>query len=65
VKGDTDDFLIDVKRYLQPVRVELVRSIYGVAAAAGSSRRDTITHGGIITSSRFTKGGVDFKILQG
>jgi CheY-like chemotaxis protein len=60
-KSDTDDFLIDVKRYSKPVEVDLVRMVYGVASAAGPSRRNAITHGGIITSSRFTKGALDFQ----
>lgn len=51
------DFLIDVKRYKasRPVTVELVRSIYGVAEAIAPSRPGRILHGGIITSSKFTK----------
>lgn len=60
-KSDTDDFLIDVKRYSKPVEVDLVRMVYGVASAAGPSRPSAITHGGIITSSRFTKGALDFQ----
>lgn len=60
-KSDTDDFLIDVKRYSKPVEVDLVRAVYGVADAAGPSRSGIITRGGIITSSRFTKGAVDFQ----
>ena len=51
---DTGDFLIDVKRYSQPIGVELVRHVYGVASAAGPRRRDRQTYGGIITSSQFT-----------
>lgn len=51
------DYLIDVKRYKasQPVTVELVRRIYGVVESIAPSRPDRILHGGIITSSRFTK----------
>lgn len=51
------DFLIDVKRYKasRPVTVELVRRIYGVAEAIAPSRPGRILHGGIITSSKFTK----------
>src|ERR1035441_5952903 len=51
------DFLIDVKRYKasHPVTVELVRSIYGVAESIAPSRPGRILHGGIITSSKFTK----------
>ena len=60
-KSDTDDFLIDVKRYSKPVEVDVVRAVYGVASAAGPSRPDAITRGGIITSSRFTKGAMDFQ----
>ncbi|MBI4179157.1 restriction endonuclease [bacterium] len=51
------DFLIDVKRYRasEPVSVELVRSVYGVAESISPTRPGRIVHGGIITSSRFTK----------
>lgn len=50
------DFLIDVKRYRasQPVTVELVRRVYGVAESVAPGRPGHIMHGGIITSSRFT-----------
>lgn len=49
-------FLIDVKRYAtsRPVTVELVRRVYGIAEAVGSTLTGSILHGGIITSSRFT-----------
>jgi hypothetical protein len=49
-------FLIDVKRYAgsNPVTVELVRRVYGVAESVGCTMRDSIVHGGIVTSSRFT-----------
>jgi CheY-like chemotaxis protein len=54
--SDSRDFLIDVKRYktAQPVTVELVRRVYGVAESIASTRTERIIHGGIITSSRFT-----------
>lgn len=56
-------YLIDVKRYAagNPVSVELVRSVYGVAESASSSRPGRILHGGIITSSRFTSEAKTFK----
>ncbi|MEQ1949111.1 MAG: restriction endonuclease [Bryobacteraceae bacterium] len=59
--ADTEDFLIDVKRYSQPVGVELVRQVYGVACAAGPRQQGRGTHGGIITSSRFTLGAQEFR----
>jgi CheY-like chemotaxis protein len=54
--SDSRDFLIDVKRYKgsQPVTVELVRRIYGVAESIAATRTERIIYGGIITSSRFT-----------
>ena len=57
------DFLIDVKRYrgTVPVSVELVRSIYGVAEAVGREQSSRIVHGGIITSSRFTRDAQAFR----
>lgn len=57
------DFLIDVKRYRAtvPVTVELVRSVYGVAAAIAPERPGRIIHGGIITSSKFTREAEIFK----
>jgi hypothetical protein len=57
------DFLIDVKRYRAtvPVTVELVRAVYGVAASTSPSRPGRILHGGIITSSKFTKDAEIFK----
>jgi hypothetical protein len=57
------DFLIDVKRYRvgQPVTVELVLSVYGVAHSVGGDRPDRIVQGGIITSTRFTKDAEEFK----
>lgn len=61
--GVTDDFLIDVKRYHpeHPVTVELVRCIYGVAEGIKPDRVGRITHGGIITSSRFTRDAYEFQ----
>lgn len=59
--SDTEDFLIDVKRYTRPVGVELVRRVYGVASAAGSRQHARTTHGGIITSSRFTRDASEFR----
>ena len=59
--SDKEDFLIDVKRYSAPVGVELVRAVYGVAGAAGPWRAGRLTHGGIITSSRFTRGAKEFQ----
>lgn len=57
------DFLIDVKRYKasRPVTVELVRAVYGVAESVAITRPERILHGGIITSSRFTKDAQEFK----
>lgn len=57
------DYLIDVKRYKasRPVTVELVRAVYGVAEATAATRPGRLLHGGIITSSRFTKDAEDFK----
>lgn len=54
--SESRDFLIDVKRYRasQPVTVELVRRVYGVAESVAATRAERIVHGGIITSSRFT-----------
>ncbi len=59
--SDTGDFLIDVKRYSQPVGVELVRHIYGVASAAGPRQLGRDTYGGIITSSHFTRDAKEFR----
>ena len=61
--SESRDFLIDVKRYQtsNPVSVELVRAVYGLAEMVSPSRPDRIVHGGIITSSRFTK---DARLLQ-
>ena len=64
VAGSSDRrFLIDVKRYeaQNPVTVELVRRVYGVAEAVGSDMAGTIMHGGIITSSRFTDDAQTFR----
>jgi CheY-like chemotaxis protein len=60
--GDRD-FLIDVKRYAatQPVTVELVRRVYGVAESVAPARSGRIVHGGIVTSSRFTNDANMFK----
>jgi CheY-like chemotaxis protein len=57
VAGSNDRrFLIDVKRYAaeNPVTVELVRRVYGVAESVSSSLPNSVMYGGIITSSRFT-----------
>lgn len=56
-------FLIDVKQYSQtnPVQVELVRHVYGVAAAVQHERPERKWHGGIVTSSRFTSGAEEFR----
>jgi HJR/Mrr/RecB family endonuclease len=59
--SDTGDFLIDVKRYSQPVGVELVRNVYGVASAAGPRQPGRDTYGGIITSSQFTRDAKEFR----
>jgi restriction endonuclease Mrr len=61
--SDKRDYLIDVKRYQAavPVTVELVRAVYGVAAATSASKPGRILHGGIITSSKFTKDAELFK----
>jgi CheY-like chemotaxis protein len=64
VAGSRDaSFLIDVKQYSQtnPVQVELVRHVYGVAAAVQQERPERQWHGGIITSSRFTSGAQEFR----
>ncbi len=64
VAGSRDSsFLIDVKQYSQsnPVQVELVRHVYGVAAAVQQERPEQRWHGGIITSSRFTSGAKEFQ----
>jgi len=60
---DDHRYLIDVKRYRSdnPVSVELVRRIYGVAEAAGKERPELVTRGGIITSSRFTRDAEAFR----
>ena len=54
--------LIDVKQYslTNPVQVELVRHVYGVAAAVQHERPERKWHGGIVTSSRFTSGAEEF-----
>jgi CheY-like chemotaxis protein len=59
----SSEFLIDVKRYSQnnPVKVELVRHIYGVASAMQEYSVNKIIRGGIITSSRFTSGAQEFR----
>jgi CheY-like chemotaxis protein len=59
----SSDFLIDVKRYSpsNPVSVELVRHVYGVASAVQEYSADRIIRGGIITSSRFTSGAQEFR----
>ncbi len=56
-------YLIDVKQYSpsNPVQVELVRHVYGVASAVQQERPDKQWHGGIITSSRFTSGANEFR----
>lgn len=56
-------FLIDVKQYSRtnPVQVELVRHVYGVAAAVQQERPGEQWQGGIITSSRFTSGAKEFQ----
>jgi hypothetical protein len=64
VAGDREaSYLIDVKQYSRtnPVQVELVRNVYGVAAAVQQERPDREWHGGIITSSRFTSGANEFR----
>jgi len=64
VAGSRDrTFLIDVKQYSQsnPVQVELVRHVFGVAEAVQQGRSDWQWHGGIITSSRFTSGAEEFQ----
>lgn len=57
------DFLIDVKQYSpeRPVRVEMVRQIYGVAAHVGAERPGKLVQGGIITTSRFTSDAEAFR----
>lgn len=59
----SSDFLIDVKRYSpnNPVSVELVRHVYGVASAVQEYRHGRVVRGGIITSSRFTAGVKEFR----
>jgi CheY-like chemotaxis protein len=65
IAGSRDhDFLIDVKRYRGAVGVELVRSVCGVATTIGYERSGRITHGGIITSSRFTHKAEAFRNMQ-
>jgi CheY-like chemotaxis protein len=53
--ADDHTYLIDVKRWKakNPVSVEVVRRIYGVAEAV-SKNQPGIFHGGIVTSSYFT-----------
>jgi restriction endonuclease Mrr len=59
----SSDYLIDVKRYSpnNPVSVELVRHVYGVASAVQEYRHGRVVRGGIITSSRFTSGVKEFR----
>jgi HJR/Mrr/RecB family endonuclease len=59
--SDTGDYLIDVKRYSQPVGVELVRHVYGIASAAGPRQPGRDIRGGIITSSHFTRDAREFR----
>ena len=56
-------YLIDVKQYspTNPVQVELVRRVYGVASAVQQERPNKQWHGGIITSSRSTSGAREFR----
>jgi len=60
------DYLIDVKRYSGVVQVELVRHVWGVAMAAqpgmcAAHESDRQVRGGIITSSRFSRGAEQFR----
>lgn len=65
VAGAKDrEFLIDVKLYRNAVGVELVRSVCAAATTIGYERGGRITHGGIITSSRFTREAESFRNMQ-
>jgi CheY-like chemotaxis protein len=65
IAGSADyDFLIDVKHYRNSVGVELVRSVCAAATTIGYERAGRITHGGIITSSRFTREAETFRNMQ-
>lgn len=60
------DYLIDVKRYSGVIQVELVRHVWGVAKAVEPDAFPTkklgpIVRGGIITSSRFSRGAEQFR----
>lgn len=57
------DWLIDVKQYApqNPVGVEMVRQIYGISNNVAPDRPGNKVHGGIITTSRFTRDAESFR----
>jgi HJR/Mrr/RecB family endonuclease len=64
--GPGIDYLIDVKRCSGVIQVELVRHVWGVAEAAKqggflANAPSEIVRGGIITSSRFSRGAEQFR----